>query len=46
MDHVEWNAGLSGHGVGLVDVDVKTPTRPPKLSASFFREAAMRKAVL
>ena len=41
-----WNAGLSGHRVGLVDVDVMTQRRTPTLSASFFRETATRHAVV
>jgi beta-glucosidase len=46
MDTFEWNAGLSGHRVGLVDVDFMTQKRTPTLSASFFREMARRSAVV
>jgi beta-glucosidase len=44
MDNFEWTAGF-GNRYGLVYVDFKTQKRTPKLSASFFRETARRKAV-
>jgi beta-glucosidase len=45
MDNFEWNAGF-GNRFGLVYVDFKTQKRTPKLSASWFREAARRNAVV
>ena len=44
MDNFEWNAGY-GDRFGLVHVDFKTQKRTPKMSASWFREAARRNAV-
>jgi beta-glucosidase len=44
MDNFEWNAGF-GNRFGIVYVDFKSQKRTPKLSASFFREAARRNAV-
>jgi beta-glucosidase len=44
MDNFEWTAGY-GTRFGLVHVDYKTLKRTPKLSASFFRELAVRNSV-
>jgi beta-glucosidase len=44
MDNFEWIAGF-GNRYGLVYVDFKTQKRTPKLSATWFREAARRNAV-
>jgi beta-glucosidase len=44
MDNLEWNAGF-GNRFGIVYVDFKTQKRTPKISASWFREAARRNAV-
>jgi beta-glucosidase len=44
MDNFEWNAGF-GNRFGLVHVDFKTLKRIPKVSASFFRQTALRNAV-
>jgi beta-glucosidase/6-phospho-beta-glucosidase/beta-galactosidase len=45
MDNLEWIDGF-GTRFGLVYVDFKTQKRTPKLSASWFREAAKRNAVV
>ena len=45
MDNFEWRNGFSAR-FGLVYVDFKTLKRTPKLSASYFREAAARNAVV
>jgi beta-glucosidase len=45
MDNFEWIYGF-GNRFGLVYVDFKTQKRTPKLSASWFREAAKRNAVV
>ena len=45
MDNLEWNAGF-GNRFGIVYVDFKTQKRTPKISASWFREAARRNAVV
>ena len=45
MDNVEWMNGF-GDRFGLVHVDFKTQKRTPKMSASWFREAARRNAVV
>ena len=45
MDNFEWRNGFSAR-FGLVYVDFKTLKRTPKLSASYFREAAAQNAVV
>ena len=45
QDNFEWTAGY-GNRFGLVYVDFDTLERKPKLSASWFREAARRNAVV
>jgi len=45
MDNFEWINGF-GDRFGLVHVDFKTQKRTPKLSASWFREAARHNAVV
>jgi beta-glucosidase len=45
MDNFEWGDGFSSR-LGLVYVDFKTQKRTLKLSASYFREAAARNAVV
>jgi beta-glucosidase len=45
QDNLEWNAGF-GNRFGLVYVDFDTLERIPKLSAEWFREAALRNAVV
>ncbi|MBP7621052.1 MAG: beta-glucosidase [Gemmatimonadales bacterium] len=45
MDNFEWINGY-GDRFGLVHVDYKTQKRTPKLSASWYREAARRNAVV
>jgi beta-glucosidase len=45
MDNFEWADGF-GTRFGLVYVDFQTQKRTPKLSASYFREAAVRNAVV
>ena len=44
-DNLEWSGGF-GTRFGLVYVDYKTLKRTPKLSASWFKEAARRNAVV
>jgi beta-glucosidase len=45
MDNFEWGDGF-GTRFGLVYVDSRTQKRTPKLSASYFREAARRNGVV
>ncbi|HEY6366459.1 MAG TPA: GH1 family beta-glucosidase [Candidatus Binatia bacterium] len=45
MDNLEWTDGF-GTRFGLVYMDFKTQKRTPKLSATWFREAAARNAVV
>jgi beta-glucosidase len=45
MDNFEWSDGF-GYRFGLVHVDFANQQRTPKLSAAYFREAAMRNAVV
>ena len=45
MDNFEWINGY-GDRFGLVHVDYKTQKRTPKLSASWYREAARRNTVV
>jgi beta-glucosidase len=45
MDNFEWSDGF-GTRFGLVYVDFKTQKRTPKLSASYFQEAAARNMVV
>jgi beta-glucosidase len=45
MDNFEWGDGY-GTRFGLVYVDFTTQKRTPKLSASYFREAAARNTVV
>ena len=45
MDNFEWTAGC-GNRFGIVYVDFTTQKRTPKLSASYFREAAASNAVV
>ena len=45
MDNLEWTAGF-GNRYGIVYVDFKTQKRTPKMSASWFREASRRNAVV
>ena len=45
MDNFEWMAGF-GNRFGLTRVDFKTLKRTPKISASFFRETALRNTVV
>jgi beta-glucosidase len=45
MDNFEWIEGF-GNRFGIVHVDFKTQKRTPKMSASWFREAAKRNAVV
>jgi beta-glucosidase len=45
MDNFEWTDGF-GTRFGLVYVDFETQKRTPKVSASYFREAAARNAVV
>ena len=44
MDNFEWTAGY-GTRFGLIHVDYATLKRTPKMSASFFREVAVRNQV-
>jgi beta-glucosidase len=45
MDNFEWSDGFASR-FGLVYVDYKTQQRTPKLSAAYFREAALKNAVV
>jgi beta-glucosidase len=45
MDNFEWGDGFSTR-LGLAYVDFTTQKRTPKLSASYFREAAAQNAVV
>lgn len=45
FDNLEWSGGY-GTRFGLVHVDFKTQKRTPKLSASWFREAARRNSIV
>ena len=45
QDNLEWNAGF-GTRFGIIYVDFKTQKRTPKLSAQWFRRAALRNAVV
>jgi len=45
QDNFEWMDGL-GNRFGLIYVDFKTQKRTPKLSATWFKEAARRNAVV
>jgi beta-glucosidase len=45
QDNFEWTAGF-GNRFGLVHVDFDTLQRTPKLSATWFREAARHNAVM
>jgi beta-glucosidase len=45
MDNLEWTGGY-GTRFGLVYVDFNTQKRTPKLSATWFREAARQNAVV
>ena len=45
FDNLEWVSGF-GTRFGLIYVDYKTQQRVPKLSASWFKEAARRNAVV
>ena len=45
INNLEWMNGF-GDRFGLVHVDFKTQKRTPKMSASWFREAARRNAVV
>jgi N-acyl homoserine lactone hydrolase len=45
MDNFEWSGGY-GTRFGLICVDYATLKRPPKLSASFYREVIARNAVV
>jgi beta-glucosidase len=45
MDNFEWADGFASR-FGLVYVDYKTQRRIPKLSAAYFREAALKNAVV
>jgi beta-glucosidase len=45
QDNFEWAEGF-GERFGIVHVDFETQQRTPKLSASWFREAAARNAVV
>jgi beta-glucosidase len=45
QDNFEWTAGF-GNRFGLVHVDFETLQRTPKLSATWFREAARHNAVM
>jgi beta-glucosidase len=45
MDNFEWSDGFFNR-FGLVYVDFKTQKRTPKLSAAYFRQAALHNAVV
>jgi beta-glucosidase len=45
QDNFEWLSGF-GDRFGLIYVDFKTLARTPKLSARWFREAALQNAVV
>ena len=45
MDNLEWTDG-DGRRFGLVSVDVTTHARTPGRSATWYREAARRDAVV
>jgi beta-glucosidase len=45
MDNFEWTDGF-GTRFGMVYVDFRKQKRTPKLSASWFKEAARRNAVV
>jgi beta-glucosidase len=45
QDNLEWNAGF-GNRFGLIYLDFETLERTPKLSAEWFRQAALQNAVV
>lgn len=45
MDNFEWTAGF-GNRYGIIYVDFKTQQRLPKMSAYWFKEAALKNRVV